>query len=120
MKRKIRIFLLSCLALLGIYLSSCSEKTTSTGNLTISVVDSTDAIIPYIMVHVAVSYDDLENKNYYRSEYTNAAGDIRFTELPPREYWYKVDGYEDLGSILVYAGKDYFVTLYTNSPEPGK
>jgi hypothetical protein len=116
MKRRTGTFLLFMILFGGIYFSSCSDNPPTTGTLTVTVLDSLGQPIPYANVNLAATFSDLRAKNFIKTYQTTVNGDVYFADLKPMLYWYNSDKFKDLGAVQVYAGKDYFVTLYENSP----
>ncbi|MCX6244475.1 MAG: hypothetical protein NTU98_07180 [Bacteroidetes bacterium] len=118
MKRSFTVFLAFMLISGSFFLSSCKEKTATTGSLAITALIKDGGPAANVQLFLAASREDLDNKNYMKSGYTNGAGSIIFRELPSAYYWYRVDGWDDYGAAEVFNGTDMSVILWLNTPSP--
>ena len=116
MKRTFPVFLAFILISGSFFLFSCKEKAATTGSLAITAQIKDVGPAANMMLYLAASHEDLDNKVYLNSQYTDGNGSVIFRELLPKYYWYRVDGYDDYGAAEVFNGYDGSVILWLNSP----
>jgi len=96
----------------GLYgLQSCSSKNEVFGSLTITVTDQQGNTIANEQVSIATSLDNLKNKVFLKSGYTDANGAIMFRELAPQYYWFTANQYKGIGADRVFSTVDQYVIL---------
>lgn len=118
MKRSIQLFLALILVSGAFFFISCKEKVATTGSLSVTAMTK-DGVLSgatQLPIFLATSKANLDNKVYERSGWLDANGSIIFRELQPKLYWYKVEGWEDIGGSQVYNGIDESVILWLNTP----
>jgi hypothetical protein len=116
MKIKAIDFLLLILISGTFYFSSCSDSNPTTGTLGITVIHSSETTVAWENLYLATSLENMHNGIWSDSAMTDATGKVRFLYLSPNEYWYKVKNWKNFGSIVVYAGNDYYTTLVVTDP----
>ena len=100
-----------------IILPSCNTPEPATGNLFITVYNpGTGSLVVNEQVYLATSYYNLTHGIYLRTAWTNIAGQVYFGDLDPGYYYYDTEHWEDYGGTLLYAGFDFYVHLYVNTP----
>jgi hypothetical protein len=121
MKRKIPVFLVLILISGTFLFISCSDKAPIVGNLTVTAkTTSTGVSLTDTPIYLATSKDDLDNQISVIYSTLDANGSRQFRDLAPKYYWYKVQGWDDIGAVEVFAGTDESVILYLNSPSSKK
>jgi len=118
MKRQIIAFLALILITGSFIFSSCAGKVATTGTLTVTAMskDSTFTTPKAVAIYLATSKYNLDNHVYAATGYLNTSGSNIFRDLLPKNYWYKVEGWDDCGAIEVFAGLDESVILWLNTP----
>ncbi|HTX89030.1 MAG TPA: hypothetical protein VMC08_08580 [Bacteroidales bacterium] len=118
MFRKIA-FAIPVLFLAGILLcTSCSTPKADKGTLGITVVKGNDGSpVSYELIVLASSLQNLENKVYLDSNWTDANGFFRFHQKDPGIYWYRAKHWVDYGAARVMNGIDSDVILWVNTPD---
>ncbi len=121
MKTKLT-FLTAALMIAGFFFfSSCNSPEPTFGTLTITVYNpASGMLIPGEQVYLASSLNNLKQGIYLRTAWTDNLGLVYFGELPPGFYYYDTEHWEDYGATMVYAGWDFYVHLYVNTPVAGK
>jgi hypothetical protein len=120
MKRTFAVFLVLILISGSIFLSSCKGKDATTGSLTITALIKGIEPAADKQIGLATSRENLENKIYEATGYTNNNGSVIFRELLPKYYWYGIEGWSDYGAAEVFTGYDGSVILWLNSPSTPK
>jgi hypothetical protein len=116
MKRTIAVFLAFILFSGFQFLVSCKQKDATTGSLTITAVSKESGPAANVQIYLATSRENLENKIYEATGWTDNNGSKIFRELLPKYYWYCVEGWDDYGAAEVFNGYDGSVFLWLNSP----
>ena len=121
MKRKFSVFL-ALILISGTFLFiSCKDKAPIVGNLTVTAkTTSTGVSLMDTPIYLATSKEDLDNQVYAINSTLDANGIRQFRDLVPKYYWYKVQGWDDIGAVEVFAGTDESVIIYLNSPSSKK
>ena len=118
MFRRINILVLIITMAGMVLLSSCSDPKPDKGSLGITVVNGiTGMPVPYELLYISKSYQDLENNIHLDSSWTDANGSLRFHQLAPGIYWYDTQHWQDFGAARVMNGIDTDVTLWVNTPD---
>jgi len=122
MKRKFTVFLALILFSSAFFLFSCKGKIASTGTLSVTAMTKDGAPSPSAppAIYLATSKENMDNKIYESSGWLDANGSKIFRDLLPKYYWYRVEGWNDVGASAVYAGFDESVILWLNSPSAAK
>ena len=120
MKKKL-LFFITLIIFSGLLITpSCKTADPTFGTLTITVFEPATGINqPNLQVNIAKSMAELKAGTYYRSAWTNDKGVVYFGDLAPLFYFYDATGYDDYGAIQIYAGNDFYVHYYPNTPHPG-
>lgn len=101
--------------------SSCSDPDPTFGTLTIIVYNpSNGTVITNEQVYLATSLNNLKQGIYIKNAWTNNLGLVYFGDLPPGFYYYDTEHWEDYGATQLYAGFDFYVHLYVNTPASPK
>ncbi len=113
------LLVLAVLAVTGlIFNTSCTEKTPTKGTLGITVLKATDgSAVQSELLYLSRSYQDMNNKVYSDSGWTDANGFIRFHQRDPGMYWYRVKHWTDFGAARVINATDIDVILMVDSPD---
>ncbi|MEI7500495.1 MAG: hypothetical protein WCK84_08585 [Bacteroidota bacterium] len=97
--------------------SSCSDEYPTFGTLTITVYNpATGSVVAGEKLYLATSLSNLKQGIYLYTERTNSLGLVYFGNLAPGFYFYDTENWEDYGATNIYAGVDFFVHLYVNTP----
>ncbi|MEI7981142.1 MAG: hypothetical protein WCI71_05785 [Bacteroidota bacterium] len=116
MKTKLLFFSTVMIALF-FAISSCTSPNPTVGTLTITVYNpSSGALIVGEQVYLATSLTNLKQGIYIRTAWTNNFGLVYFGDLTPGFYFYDTEHWEDYGATQLYAGLDFYVHLYVNTP----
>lgn len=95
----------------------CSSKNPTTGSLKVTVLNyQTNQPVVNELLYIASSYDNLKNKVYLNSLYTDANGQVMFHDLTPMLVYYDTQTWDNYGATQVYAGIDMHALLYVNTP----
>lgn len=121
MKTKL-LFITTVIMIAGfLVLPSCNTPEPITGTLTITVYQpSTGTVVANEQVYLATSLYNLMHGIYIRTAWTNSLGQVYFADLTPMFYYYDTEHWEDYGGTMIYAGFDFYVHLYVNTPASGK
>lgn len=119
MKRRSAVFLAFIFISGSFFLFSCKEKEATTGSLAITALIKDVGPAANTQLFLASSREDLDNKIYMKSGYTDGGGTIIFRELKSTYYWYRIEGWDDYGAAEVFNGTDISVILWLNTPSPG-
>jgi hypothetical protein len=118
--KRILTGILAILVTAGLLITpSCTTEDPTTGILVITVMNEFGELIVGEEVFLATSYQNLKNKIYVVSAWTDDTGEAFFANLAPGYYWYDTANWEDYGATQVYAGIEHYVILWVNTP-PGK
>ncbi|MCK9218821.1 MAG: hypothetical protein PHF97_01465 [Bacteroidales bacterium] len=116
MKKQVLFFILVMVSGI-IMVSSCKQTDPIFGTLTVTVYDPiAGTVVPNEEVYLATSFYNLSHGAYLRTAWTNAGGAVYFGELAPGFYYYDTKDWEDFGAVMIYAGNDFYVHLYVNTP----
>ena len=117
MLRNTRFFIIFIFLAGFLFFSSCSDPAPTKGSLTITVMKYDGTPLSGILIYLSRSYQDLQNRSYIDSAWTNAYGYFHFSEKEPGYYWYDTKDWEDYGAAKVLNGIDTFVILWVNTPD---
>jgi hypothetical protein len=127
MKRNCTVFLAFLIISGSLYLFSCKGKEATTGSLTVTAlikdsIGSSNISTPAANkpIYLATSRENLDNRIYAYSGYTDIGGSCIFRELPAKYFWYRIEGWDDYGAAEVFLGYDGAVILWLNSPSKPK
>ncbi len=97
---------------------SCTEKQPDKGTLSVRVIKASDgSSVPYELVYLAKTYQDMQNKIHFDSNWTDMNGFFRFRDLDPGVYWYDTQHWEDYGAARVLNAVDIDVILWVQTPD---
>jgi len=121
MNRKI-ILVFAALLISGLTIfPGCKDDNPTFGTLTVVVQDFLTGLpVAGEQVYIATSYQNMQNKTFYRNAWTNDLGIVYFGELPPLVYFIDTQDWQDWVASQVYAGYDDYVVLFVNTPEDTK
>ncbi len=112
MKTMISIFVILSLACGLCGTQSCSSKNEVTGTLTVTVMDQQGNAVANEAVSIATSLENLKNKVFQATGYTDAGGAIIFRLLDPKYYWFTTEHYKGIGADKVFSTVDQYVILF--------
>lgn len=120
MKRKFPVFLILLLLSGAFLFTACKDKAPTVGNLTVTARTTNATIVANTGIFLATSKDNLDNQVNIIYGTLNSTGSFQFRDLIPQYYYYRVQGYSDIGASEVFAGVDESVIIYLNSPSSSK
>ena len=120
MKRSIVISFVFMAFVAILPVTSCTKDNPTFGILSLTLEKANGVPISVEYVYLATSYQNLMNGVYTQQGWADDSGYIKFLDLAPGWYWYKAEGWDDIAATQVYAGNDYHVILWLNSPSGGK
>lgn len=100
--------------------TSCTKENPTEGMLSPTFIKFDKVPLAGAHVYLASSYGDLLGGAYVSEGWTDDSGYIKWMNLAPGWYWYKAEGWDDVGATEIDAGNDYHVILWLNSPTGGK
>ncbi len=117
MSHKINLLIIFLFLSTGWILHSCKEDKPTQGSLGITVLKSDGTPVSGDIIYISKSLQDLQNRIYSDSNWTDATGTYRFHKKDPGIYWYQAKYWMDIGAARVLNGIDVDVILWVNTPD---